>query len=442
MGVFLDIANTIKDIKAAADAGLLDNDSLFDRYAKSGKQYSSIAKRASEGTLQFPVLITSAIDIETAQNISKALERNYSTFAQIAFSHSPTETYTKNWSASAYIKKFHQNIGVKTDKHDIVDALNSLVEDSYNTLEDGSMVIASATYESATTKIQANNKEQLFDVMEHLRHDILNNKYIPKSEVIYNFNNNDLNKKYNNMVKVSEDAVTVPNKKLSKPVDLAKDILTDNDVKKSNELVSTTLHIRVRLVNEDNEDMGVVDFIVGIKCIMHAIKSNDMIVNMVNACRNNNKVFNFLRWTTGEISFFKDFLLNINEIKTDVTAEKSGSSHWWSTLKRRKSLANMKDSMFIGKRVLPNASIVISAEEVEFIKTEYGYDLYNPIFFNKIMNTYFLLGFVIVDNAAQVAHFLFEDQSNFQTVTFSALEKSSVNDERKFKEMLKVVNRM
>ena len=44
MGVFLDIANTIKDIKTAADAGLLNNDSIFSMYAKSGKQYSSIAK--------------------------------------------------------------------------------------------------------------------------------------------------------------------------------------------------------------------------------------------------------------------------------------------------------------------------------------------------------------------------------------------------------------
>ena len=58
------------------------------------------------------------------------------------------------------------------------------------------------------------------------------------------------------------------------------------------------------------------------------------------------------------------------------------------------------------------------------------------------MSEYFLLGFVIVDSSAQIAHFLYEDQTNFQTVTFSALEKSSVNDERKFKEMLKVVNRM
>lgn len=437
MGLFLDIATLVKDIKIAADEGLLDDDGVLNKYKARGKQYSSIAKRASEGTLQFPVLISSSIDIETAQNISKALERNYSTFAQIAFSHTPTDNWNKNWTASDYIKNFHQNTGIKTDRHDIVDAINSIM-DSYNVYEDDNIVVFSATYESATTNIKASNKEQLFDVMEHVRHDILNNKYIPKTEVIYNFKNNELNKKYNNHNIVSEANDYSKNK--SK--DLNSDMLKDNDVKKSNELVSTTLHVRIRLVNDKNEDMGVVDFIVGIKCILHPVKSNDMVINVVNACRNDNKVFNFLRWTTGEISFFRDFLLNVGEIKTDVTNYKTGSSPWWLALKRRKSLANLKDSMFIGKKILPNATIAISAEEVEFIKSEYGYDLYNPIFFSKIMNQYFLLGFVIVDSSSQVAHFLFEDQTNFQTVTFSALEKSSVNDERKFKEMLKVVNRM
>ena len=435
MGVFLDIVNIIKDIQTAADEGLLDQGRAA-RYKARGKQYSSISKRASEGTLQFPVLISSSIDIETAQNISKALERNYSTFAQIAFSHAPTDNWNKNWTASDYIKNFHQNTGVKMNRHDIRDALNNIM-DSYNVYEDDHIIIFEATYNSATTNINAHNKEQLFDVMEHLRHDILNNKYIPKTEVIYNFKDNKLNQKYNNIV--TEANAPVP---MNKNIDMSKDILKDNDVKKSNELVSTTLHVRIRLVNKDDEDMGVVDFIVGIKCILHPIKSDDMITNVVNACRNNDSVFNFLRWTTGEISFFKDFLLNTKEIKSDVVGHKMGSSPWWLALKRRKSLARFKDTAIIGKQILPNATIVISAEEVEYIKSEYGYDLYNPIFFNKVMNQYFLLGFVIVDSSSQIAHFLFEDQENFQTVTFSALEKSSVNDERKFKEMLKVVNRM
>ena len=50
------------------------------------KKYSSIATRASEGTLQFPILISNSLDIETSQMIVKALERNYATFVQTVIS--------------------------------------------------------------------------------------------------------------------------------------------------------------------------------------------------------------------------------------------------------------------------------------------------------------------------------------------------------------------
>ena len=58
------------------------------------------------------------------------------------------------------------------------------------------------------------------------------------------------------------------------------------------------------------------------------------------------------------------------------------------------------------------------------------------------MSQYFLLGFAIVDSSSQVAHFIFDGDPDFQSVTFSALERSGSNDERKFKEMLKTINRM
>jgi hypothetical protein len=224
-------------------------------------------------------------------------------------------------------------------------------------------------------------------------------------------------------------------------VKMADNVLKDNDVKKSNELVPTTLHIRVKTVNNKGEDVGFLDFIIGVKATMHPIKSDEMVVNMIAACKNNNKFFDFIRWTTGEISFFKDFLFNIKELKDDVMNRSAGASSWWLTLKRRKALAKIKSNLVIPQQILPNATIVMSMEEVEFIKSEYGYDLMNTTFVDKIMQTYFLLGFVVVDNSTQIAHFMFDGQQNYQSVTFSGLERENSGDERKFKEMLKVINR-
>lgn len=458
MGVFRDMFDIAKDANVKGE--------LKDRV--NTKVYSSVSKRASEGTLQFPVLTSKAIDIETMQIITKALERNYATFVQVAVSMSSIMDVTEYKNAASFLKQFHQNTGIKFDYKDAI----NMAAESYSAIENDNLVILGAVYEGSTTKIVATNKEQLIDLMEDVRTDILNHKYTPKVETIYNFSNPELSKKYNGKFnKAFEAKDDVDNKITSTDLSAAKlkmeydkfeyqklnderdavnsvhsnmlpsNVLKDNDVKKANELIATTLHIRLKLSNKDGIDAGTLDFIIGVKCTMHPIKSEEVISNMVMACRNNNKAFNFLRWTTGEISFFKDFLFNIKETKDDVVSRSKGASPWWITLKRRRALAKIKDATFSKKRLLPNATIVLSMEEVEMIKSEYGYDLFNPLFTNKIMETFFLLGIVVVDNSAQIAHFLFDGHTDFQSVSFSGLEKENSNNERKFKEMLKVINR-
>lgn len=443
VGTLNDIIGIIKDIPEASK-----DMNFFTNWSKK-KTYSSISKQALQGTLQFPTLVTAAMDIETAQNITKALERQYSTFAQTVFSMTPTQQYSKDFDATEYLRQFHQNTGIKTDRFDVMNTVKDIVADNYNVFAADNMIIYSATYESVSTpKLVADNKKQLRDLLESVRTDVLNNKYVPKTATLYNFNDPELNHKYNTVTEADEpDTINTANTILTnrqkfRTVDLSKDILKDNDVKKANELIATTLHVRIRLVNKDDIDVGVVDFIVGIKCTMHVIKSNEMITNLVSACNNNDKVFNFIRWYTGEISFFKDFLFHIKDVKHDVSSQSKGSSPWWITLKRRKAMAKLKDSTFTKNRLLPNATIVVTAEEVEYIKSEYGFDLMNDVFINKIMNAYYLLGFVVVDSATQIAHFMFDGQRSFQSVTFSALEKANTSDEKKFKDMLKVINRV
>jgi hypothetical protein len=173
---------------------------------------------------------------------------------------------------------------------------------------------------------------------------------------------------------------------------------------------------------------------------MHPVTSEEMVTNVVGACKNNSKIFNFIRWTTGEISFFKDFLLNMQEIKDDVFNRSSGSSAWWITLKRRRALAKIKNLTFTPGHLLPNATLVMSIDETEFIKSEYGFDLMDTSFADKVMKQYFLLSLVIVDNSSMIAHFLFDGQTSYQTYTFGALEKENTG-KTDIKEVMKIINR-
>ena len=63
IGALKDFLDLVTDIKSSAsELGFGD------------KRYSSISKRASEGTLQFPHIISRNIDIDTAQTLCKGSE--------------------------------------------------------------------------------------------------------------------------------------------------------------------------------------------------------------------------------------------------------------------------------------------------------------------------------------------------------------------------------
>lgn len=494
MGILNDIVEIVKSSDIVGTAK--------DLKGKYGKR-KSIAGLASEGIMQFPALVTRAIDVETMQMVSKALEREYSTFVQIAISMNASMNIDETPNKSDFVQIFHQN------NKGIINEIDKFLE-SYDVYNNDNVTVGYCVYEGSSGTLVAENKDQLFSVIESVRTDILNDKFRPTNRVIYNTPNKELNIKLNSLYEANGNGRTYNNnrevlqhiKKLDRKIDgisdsryetnqamqkdkqdydkkrlkldknkqkmdngmldiknseynlnkdkfdtryadieLFRDILTDNDVKKSNELVATTLHIKLKQTNDKNEDVGVVDFIIGVKCTMHPVKSNDMILHLAKACTNDNTAFNFLRWTTGEINFFTDLLLNINNTRNDVVSRADGSSRWWLSQKRLKSLASFKRLVPFGKKLMPNASIVVSMDEINTIKSTYGFDLMNTAFVNKVMNTYFLLGFVVVDESTQIVHFKFDDSTDFESVTYSGLEKENSANERKFKEMLKALNK-
>lgn len=478
MGVLKDIADIVKSTDTAEE--LKSN--------ITNKKYTSIATRASEGTLQFPILISNSLDIETAQMVVKALERNYATFVQTVIS---MNSVTNSTDISDYLKQFHQNFKAGTLTDADVANIVKVIGEGYNVekLDNGTYVLTETYNNTSTSGTVKANKEQLIDLMEDLNYSILNKKVTPRDETIYHFKDVEKNKKFNSITMEATDEEkeeynrqrdklddlrqynkfeyeknrntvndAVKNANLTSQAALNKanidvadyklrsrelptQMLKDNDVKKANELIATTMHVRLHMLNKNNDPIGVRDFVLGIKGNMHPIKSEEMITNVSNACKNTDTVFNFLRWTTGEISFFKDFYLNINDMKKDVYNESQGASRWWIALKNRRSLGKMSNSAFVKNKILPNATIVLSTEEAEIIKSVYGFDIMKPYFTSKIMKEYYLLGFVVVDNSAQIAHFMFDGDADFQSVSFSGMEKENTRDERKFKEMLKVINR-
>ena len=415
------------DSKEIASAVLTAKPDDIINISKKMKSYDSLSKQAKEGILQFPVITTRSLDMETTSLISRALERQYSSFVQVVLSMNSTALLTDEKGVSDFIRQFHQNTDAR--KLDGITSWKpgSMLESvEYDVEQYDGYQIQSIIVESTTRKILAEHKTKLSTVMESFREDILNDKYIPVEPGVK------AKKKLNGYTKILREAGN-DNKHAYAA------LLKDSDVKKSNELVPTTLQLKLNVQDKTGKIVGNQEFIIGVMATLHAVSSEEMIANV--GAMNRGKMFNFLRWTTGEIEFVKDLLFNIDEIKTDVVNRSQGTSNWWLALKKRARYANAKKKLLMKGQILPNATIIMSMEEAEHLKYDKGLDLMDVSNATKLMNEFFLLGLVIVDNSSQIAHFLFDGRHEFESTSFSGLERENKGNGLNINDVIKLVNK-
>lgn len=204
-------------------------------------------------------------------------------------------------------------------------------------------------------------------------------------------------------------------------------MFTDSDVKKSNEIMPLAITVGVYIVNKDGGHEIYQEFIIGVKGVIHPVASDYMIDSMVDGYGRNKTFFNFIKATTGEISFFKDFVFMVDKLKKDALDSASKNNKWFSMLKRRSIMAKAKRLLRMKSQLLPNTSIMLSMDEVEAIKAK-GVDLMNPSVSKTIIDHYLLLAIVVVNEGLETVDILYDGENNFNTYSFSALTKDAKED--------------
>ena len=198
------------------------------------------------------------------------------------------------------------------------------------------------------------------------------------------------------------------------------------DIKKANEAMPSLMVVNFIRENEQGRTVNSV-CVIGVKAMLHYVSSSDLINRIVLKNTDNRGLFNFIRATTREISFFKDFLFSINKAKVDAIAKsgKGSSNKLWKLLELRANrlklakASNVKEAEFAAI-----TSMIISAQEVEMIKTHHRIDLTKPGTMLSIMRGYNLMAAFIVDPITEKVDFIYDDGSkNFETLSFSSLER-------------------
>lgn len=217
--------------------------------------------------------------------------------------------------------------------------------------------------------------------------------------------------------------------------------ILSTDIKKANELVPTTMVMSFTHVDkESGRATKVEDVIIGVKCRMVFVDSMDIINHILTKLDDKEFVFNLIRATTREISFFRDFIFAIDKAKIEALANsKRGSSDpMWKVLERRSLMS--RANRFIGRGNNCNAitHLVVSQEEVDYVRKNMGKNIDSPKAINAIMEAYNFMSINIVDESLELCKFMFDTGENqWETLAFSALEKEQNNGDYK-----KIVNLM
>ena len=451
--VVKDIVDVIGDIK---DFDQID-------WINNKNSTGSIAKRASNLVLVFPVIVSNALSMETAMIINKAIERKCCSLLQILFS---SMQFANTDNLIDYLRKFHTNLDLKSgmDLDEFLGIMDKMVDE-------GTVIVNKEMYEAI--------KEDMHNIDYHLSTDFnpvsindykIVNNYFGESSVVCEANSRNLN----TGIYDDKDLIAAMNRSINKRVDKsiaksfkkgitvnnnnnigkadrnmsAKDAtdyfskqLLDNDIKKANELMPTTMVVNFISTSDDGRNSERVTGVIGVKAKMYPVDSMDICNRLSSKIKDRNGLFNLVRASTREISFFKDLAFAIDKAKLDAVymASDSNNARMFKVLERR--AAKNKFSRLIKKNdASAITSLVLSQYEVEYLK-QMNINMEKSYNARSILEAYNLMDIVIADESLEIAKFIFDDGAGvYEALTFDALEKQS--NDNTYKKVVNLVSKI
>ena len=180
---------------------------------------------------------------------------------------------------------------------------------------------------------------------------------------------------------------------------------------------------------------------VGIKANIHRAPSAELVNDLYNCIINKRKFLRFVKFITGEERSLADLLFGIRELKSDALDGKSGAGEWRSAFKRRRRWAKMSIP-YLMKEYTPNGTVVMTMNEVQYIRDQYGIDVMRPEHVRMIMDADFLLSFIIIDQAEEMVYITYDGHGyGFQTYTYAMLEREQQNTDRMMRELYRSFSR-
>lgn len=415
----------------------------------------NIATAAKGLTAVFPVIVTEATPLDQAIMISKAVERKAVAMLQMLFA---ANQITSANNAYDYLNKFHNNID------DSLDWSKANIDDVINATNDMENIISANENANIRDLIEINIKRGIEAVQEDIK---MNCNHYLSENINPNSVNNYIVRNVLNDIQVISEA-TPSNGGVPKPTrhtsgspihiqrgnsvsdimsnlkssyDVLNKMVIKSDIEKANEAVPSLMIINFK--SRYGERTTLSTAVIGVKAMIHYVSSEDMINKVMLKNSDRNGLFNFIRATTREISFFKDFLFAVDRAKVDALSKagKGSTSSIWKLLELRANESKRRKSLLKNDATCSAiATIVITKAEVELIKKYHRIDLSKAGTLKSIMRGYSIMCAAIIDDAIEKVDFLWDDGSQgFETYSFSSLEREESSG--MYKKVINMINK-
>ena len=398
---------------------------------KNDVSIKSISHASDAMTLVVPIPTSTAVSVSSASMVAKSIERKYATMLQMVFA---SININNSDNGIDYLRRFHTNIKMddKLSLDSYMDFMASLpLDESVNPIEyrnELRSVMEDLKYHTSYLVKEAFNPVSLSDyrlVNTYGREKIIHkNKKITTS--IYE-------------VDLSDDLDFRREKNYN---DAIKNQLIATDVKKANEIVPTMMVVNfVNMV--DGVEKVESSMVIGVIAKIYPINSEDMMERLYSKNQDRNGFLKLIRATTREISFFKDFIFAIDKAKIDAlsSSRRGSSSKIWKILERRAVKSRLRRALMQPNDASAISVICISQEEFEYLKKNFNVHVDNARVIRPIMESYNLMGVVIVDELNEVCKLIFDTGNDeYEKVSFRSMEKESSDND--FRKMINLMTKM
>ena len=413
-----DAEKAIKNVNTAIGTG-----KVVAKYVSN----TSLTKLAKDSIFQFPVIISASIDNDEIFVMAKSLERSYASMMVSVISLSNYVDLTKYGKEDYlinFLRRFHSNTNIGGN----IIASESISISEANILPQENVVgvnIASlwdSVYESVDNE-SINDMYRPYNRTKHILENALEESMTVKigdsKDPKITINNADAISKLGdkNTAYTDKDGNTKTIRGgATKPNQIVKsDYMTD--------MAPTMINVTVVADATGKGATWTQSVVIGIKAMVRMVKSGIMINNMMDAFKDRG-LFKWLSWTKGEIST-AELIFGAGKAMQDGYAAGKGDN-WLKTLRERKMMQGI--NKLLGKRLLPNASIIITESEAIAIHDAIGIDVHNPADVKKMMNRYFLLAFGIYDTENKLLDIMYDGESQFSTESIRELAAKNKKD--------------